>query len=1483
MSVNNNDNSIAFLLNQSGQNILLNTGSTEMNNISDSSEIADDISQRNKRKTPSKQSENAINENTDMIDEHITRLSKKSKINAKLLNGNKNSNSTMISHSNTSLHSQLKTKSIEQLKDMIKVTTLTDENESSKTFMHKPTGLNYELNNNSVPVFQLTKTELLDWDPIDLYEKTSDLGNKYGLIKLKIIDQNCSLEFTTTNNDKYYSILTCDQFCFETKKQLLCSKKVYNANVDNFYRKLFNFHKFIKVTDINILSKLPSINKKVIDFYQLYNIVNLRGGFDKVCSKKSWAQIGREMGYSGKVNNSLSTVLRSAFVRILLDFDRYEKNQGNDFITGTNSNNESNYDLRLTDYDHNLDKDTDMDADFNSSQLIDNLNFQLEGTNLNFTRMKDIKLLRGLGTNKPDVKNNISSGKKNISTNMLSGNPNLVPSFQNFFEEYDNATSNNQANLVYDLKQIYEKSQTTLDDINCLFEDIMPKDLIERNTSSIDEFQQLYHNVLIRQQSCIQVQSCTSQNSMAYGNRAWKRSNYGNDLDLLMDTWNLNNLPLNPNSLFKFLNFDMSSFTNTNYNAGMIFTNSGWSANDMFLPSLDFHHFGSSKIWYTIAPEDFHKFEQYLASCTEESSSETVNLNLNDESGYLSSSFFKCAELTYFDNEKSDNNSQNLSSSLRQYFNIHNDKNNDNTSKNIQFSIDGLQKHGINVYRVAQESGSYIFKYPKCYSTSIGSNFFFSQSAYFAPKSWLHYIEEGTRWSTDNKFLTGLHHELFLTNLYLFCKDEYIMNLIKPRITDILEKELDYRSNFTERFPEVRIVNNKFDYISDFSLQSTVFSKIVISDETGSINLSVPEFLDNIEVSGELREWTLFNKSIKKVSISMEVYYSDEILEIILNSHNTLNLIDILHEPNSNIPLEEEMSVYIREHHSNESIPLDALQAILERSADKNSEFADKIIDLINRTKLDIIDCRNLLSEISHNFTNSKPNLTDFEVNPLAELNVPLTSQCMENFQKMVTRLEKSQITFPESEYILKLSQICQMFQNRIDKVIHSTEIRKIHKLYLESFEIPVSSKYCEKIIRIVCRHKWLQLYYELFVSPEKSTAMITKSVKFLYDFLQYGLKYAYDEDKFKLQKVKDRIILCQETFKKVRKMIRNIKLGNKIIVGDIVNLLDLVEKEKLPISTSMLKIFQDIVNKVEQAKTTENPLWRRLSVNKPYIDEMYGLIKANKDEYLQLCYRFNGSERDRRLCIDEIEDITMLSQQLKDCRKWFLLLKRVMWKQNMSKILDRITRCLNVDEDCYTSKEDIVDNTDLTRSANQGNNGRSESYCICRKGDIGSMIQCDICEEWYHQSCIISDRVWNLPDGDNIVFICPICDIHQDTVITRSKFIIFSDLKQLLLDSLSLEVVPDRETMTMLFMIYEAVVTFHNHMKARLYLNGLVNDKISVAEMKHYVKKAEGAQIDFADLLGPVKRYYRTFDLQTTDDFVAHDRTIVTVRGTNK
>ncbi|KAI0805589.1 PLU-1-domain-containing protein [Xylaria sp. FL0064] len=156
------------------------------------------------------------------------------------------------------------------------------------------------------PTYRPTEDE---WkDPLEYVRKISPEAQAYGLCKI-IPPDSWNPDFA----------IDTERFHFRTRKQELNSVEGSTRANLSYLDALAKFHKQ-QGTNLN---RLPYVDKKPLDLYRLKKAVESRGGFDKVCKTKKWAEIGRDLGYSGKIMSSLSTSLKNSYDRWLNPYENY--------------------------------------------------------------------------------------------------------------------------------------------------------------------------------------------------------------------------------------------------------------------------------------------------------------------------------------------------------------------------------------------------------------------------------------------------------------------------------------------------------------------------------------------------------------------------------------------------------------------------------------------------------------------------------------------------------------------------------------------------------------------------------------------------------------------------------------------------------------------------------------------------------------------------------------------------------------------------------------------------------------------------------------------------------------------------------------------------------------------------------------------------------------------------------------------------------
>ncbi|KAI1372793.1 PLU-1-like protein [Hypoxylon crocopeplum] len=156
------------------------------------------------------------------------------------------------------------------------------------------------------PTYRPTEEE---WkDPFEYVRKITPQAREYGICKI-IPPDSWNPDFA----------IDTEKFHFRTRKQELNSVEGSTRANLSYLDALAKFHRQ-QGTNLN---RLPYVDKKPLDLYRLKKAVESRGGFEKVCKTKKWAEIGRDLGYSGKIMSSLSTSLKNSYDRWLTPYENY--------------------------------------------------------------------------------------------------------------------------------------------------------------------------------------------------------------------------------------------------------------------------------------------------------------------------------------------------------------------------------------------------------------------------------------------------------------------------------------------------------------------------------------------------------------------------------------------------------------------------------------------------------------------------------------------------------------------------------------------------------------------------------------------------------------------------------------------------------------------------------------------------------------------------------------------------------------------------------------------------------------------------------------------------------------------------------------------------------------------------------------------------------------------------------------------------------
>lgn len=234
------------------------------------------------------------------------------------------------------------------------------------------------------------------------------------------------------------------------------------------------------------------------------------------------------------------------------------------------------------------------------------------------------------------------------------------------------------------------------------------------------------------------------------------------------DPWNLNILPLHPDSLFNHIKTDISGMTVPWLYVGMCFSTFCWHNEDHYSYSANYQHFGATKTWYGIPGADAERFEEAMKRAVPELFESQPDL------------LFQLVTL---------------------------------------LPPDQLKKAGVNVYALDQRAGQFVITFPQAYHAGFNHGFNFNEAVNFAPHDWEPFGQAGVeRLQAFRKQPCFSHDELLITAA---SRDSSIATAkwLAPALQRLQTRELKQRADFVHRH---RIMNGHFCKISGNANESHV-------------------------------------------------------------------------------------------------------------------------------------------------------------------------------------------------------------------------------------------------------------------------------------------------------------------------------------------------------------------------------------------------------------------------------------------------------------------------------------------------------------------------------------------------------------------------------------------------------------------------------------------------------------------------------------
>ncbi|KAI1758869.1 PLU-1-like protein [Hypoxylon sp. FL1150] len=936
---------------------------------------------------------------------------------------------------------------------------------------------------------------------------------------------------------------------------------------------------------------------------------------------------------------------------------------------------------------------------------------------------------------------------------------------------------------LYSLKQFQEKAA---DFKQGYFENRMPFDPVLNCTRPVteDDVEREFWRLVTSTEETVEVEygadiHCTTHGSGFPTAERNPTDPYATDL------WNLNNMPLHPDSLFRHIKTDISGMTVPWVYVGMIFSTFCWHNEDHFAYSVNYQHFGATKTWYGIPAEDTEKFENAMREAVPELFETQPDL------------LFQLVTL---------------------------------------LTPEQLKKAGVRVYALDQRAGQLVITFPQAYHAGFNHGFNFNEAVNFAPCDWEpHGLAGVERLQQFRRQPCFSHDELLWTAAEGTSLGLTIQTAkwLAPALARIHKREIEQRDELIAKHQEdghnpCALISESEEYCS---LAFEVFDSDVPEEEYQCAYCKCYAYLSRFKclLSGKIlclqhaghHACCDIPEPERFAGEQHKLYYrktNEELHETYRKVADKANVPEAWEEKyeklldEGNRPALKTLRNLLNE---GERIPYDLPSLpVLREFVDRCNEWVEEATNYTvrkqqNRRKNDKVWQSGLRKSIG----NSSHDQKERELRRL------------DNIYRLINDAERIGFDCPEIQQLQERANAIKDFQENAKRYLdHGCGQESIEKLIEEGRAFNVDMPELDKLSDILEQTKWstkAKASRGMFLSLQDVKELIEEGTRLEMPMYNDNMRYFNDKYAAGLQweaKAKELINAEIVHYPQLE------ALGNQVSVNN------------LPVTTETLAAVDQILHKQREAhrqivditERSKDPDYKK----RPKYAEVVELIKKIEDLNSKPTGTLDLEKEQRRH-----EDWMRKGKKLfgKTNAPLHIL------KSHMDYVLERNLACFDIRNDtprlpAEPASRAASEERETKPSRTWDDAALVEVFCICRRIEAGMMIECELCHEWYHGKCLKIAR-GKVKEDDK--YTCPICDwrvkIPRDAA--RPKL---EDLVAWQDEIPGLPFQPEEEEV--LKKIIDNAQDFRNHIAA--FCNPVLTTASEADTQRFYLRKIEGAEI---------------------------------------
>ncbi|XP_048156236.1 lysine-specific demethylase 5A isoform X3 [Corvus hawaiiensis] len=1045
--------------------------------------------------------------------------------------------------------------------------------------------------------------------------------------------------------------------------------------------------------------KIPVVERKILDLYGLSKIVASKGGFEVVTKEKKWSKVASRLGYLP--GKGTGSLLKSHYERILYPYELFQSGVS---LMGIQKPN-----LDLKEKVEAEDLSSDAQA---SPKQASRMNVMLKRTR----RVKSqvdlyVCLFCGRGNNEDKLL--LCDGCDDSYHTFC-----LIPPLPDVpkgdwrcpkcvAEECNKpreAFGFEQAVREYTLQSFGEMADNFKSDYFNMPVHMVPTELVEKEfwrlVSSIEE------DVIVEYGADISSKDFGSGFPVKDG----RRKLMPEEEDYALSGWNLNNMPILEQSVLAHINADISGMKVPWLYVGMCFSSFCWHIEDHWSYSINYLHWGEPKTWYGVPSHAAEQLEDVMKELAPELFESQPDL-------------------------------------LHQLVTIMN--------PNV------LMEHGVPVFRTNQCAGEFVVTFPRAYHSGFNQGYNFAEAVNFCTADWLpigrqcvsHYRRLG-------RHCVFSHEELiFKMAADPECLDVGLAAMVCKEMTLLIEEETRLRESVVQ-MGVLMSEEEVFELVPDDERQCTACrTTCFLSALTCSCN---PERLVCLYHPSDLCPCPMQKKCLRYrypledlpsllygVKVRAQSYdtWVSRVTEAL--SANLNHKKDVI-----------ELRVMLEDAEDRKYPENDLFRRL--RDAVKEAETCASVAQLL-------LSKKQKHSRVSQDSGRTRTKLT------------------MEELKAFVQQLFSLPCVISQARQVKNLLDDVEEFHERaqeamIDEIPDSSKLQELidmgSGLYVELPELP-------RLKQELQQARWLDEVRSTLLDPQRVTLDVMK--KLIDSGVGLAPHHAVEKAMAELQELltvserwEEKAKVCLQARPRQSMMaLEGIVNEAKNIPAYLPNVLALKEAlQRARDWTAKVEAIQNGSNyayleQLESLSAKGRPIPVRLDAL-PQLESQVAAARAWRERTGRTFLKKNssysllqvlsprtdigvyGSSKNRRKRAKELmekekekdldlESLSELEDGLEEARDAAAVV--AVFKEREQKEIEAMhaLRAANL------AKMTMVDRIEEVK------------FCICRKTASGFMLQCELCKDWFHSSCVPLPKTSSQKKGSSwqakeVKFLCPLC-----------------------------------------------------------------------------------------------------------------------------